>query len=54
MLGKENTKRKMGIVGLLVNKPTVTNKGLSGEACRALGVCADVSHLEAEVGFSPY
>lgn len=32
-------KRKMGIVGLLVNKPTVTNKGLSGEAWRVFGVC---------------
>lgn len=29
----------MGIVGLLVNKPTVTNKGLSGEAWKVLGVC---------------
>lgn len=37
--GKKNMKRKMGIVGLLVNKPTVTNKGLSGEAWRVLGVC---------------
>lgn len=31
--------RKMGTAGPLVNKPTVTNKGLSGEAWRALGVC---------------
>lgn len=29
---KKNLKRKMGMVELLVNKPTVTNKGLSGEA----------------------
>lgn len=39
----------MGKVGLLVNKPTVTNKGLSGENWRVLGVClcvsVDVSHL---------
>lgn len=42
-------KRKMGKVGLLVNKLTGTNKGLSGEAWRGLGVClcvsVDVSHL---------
>lgn len=31
--------RKMGTGGPLVNKPTVTNKGLSGEAWRAQGVC---------------
>lgn len=51
---KKNMRRKMGIVGLLVNKPAITNKGLSGEAWRVLGVCVCVSHLVAQPGFSPH
>lgn len=51
-------KRKMGKVGLLVNKPTVTNKGLSGEAWRVLGVCVcvcvDLSHLVGQPSSGPY
>lgn len=46
--------RKMGTGGPLVNKPAVTNKGLSGEAWRAQGVCVDQSHLVAHPNFSPY
>lgn len=40
---KKKDMRKMRLVGLFVNKPKVTNTGLSGEACRVLGVCVCVT-----------